>query len=319
EAGAMCSWIAGATSYSTSDVPMIPVFVFYSMFGFQRIGDLAWAAGDMRSRGFLIGGTSGRTTLNGEGLQHEDGHSQVFASFIPNCVSYDPTYAYELAVIMRDGLRRMYAEQEDVYYYITVMNENYTHPAMPEGVEAAILRGGYLLREGGAWNDTRPRVQLIGSGAILREVLAAAELLERDFGVVADVWSATSFNELRRDGLAVERWNLLHPGETRRVPYVATLFEGHAGPIVAASDYLKSFAEGIRPFLNRRFRALGTDGYGRSDFRRKLRDFFEVDRRWIALAALSSLADEGALERSVVADALGAFGIDPGKADPVTV
>jgi pyruvate dehydrogenase E1 component len=317
EAGAMCSWIAAATSYSTSDVPMIPVFIFYSMFGFQRIGDLAWAAGDMRSRGFLIGGTSGRTTLNGEGLQHEDGHSQLFAAFIPNCVSYDPTYAYELAVIMREGLRRMYAEQEDVYYYITVMNENYPHPALPEGAEAGILRGAYLLQRGP--EDARPRVQLIGSGTILREVLAAAELLEGEFGVTSDVWSATSFNELRRDGLAVERWNLLHPGDEPRVPYVAQLLEGHAGPVIAASDYLKSFSEGIRPFVGRRFRALGTDGYGRSDFRRKLRDFFEVDRRWIALAALASLAAEGALDRRVVAGALAAFGIDPAKADPVTV
>jgi pyruvate dehydrogenase E1 component len=318
EAGAMCSWIAAATSYSTSDVPMIPVFVFYSMFGFQRIGDLAWAAGDMRSRGFLIGGTSGRTTLNGEGLQHEDGHSQIFASFIPNCVSYDPTYAYELAVIMQDGLRRMCAEQEDVYYYITVMNENYVQPAMPEGAEAGILRGGYLLRAAAA-NDDRPRVQLMGSGAILREVLAAADILERDYGVASDVWSATSFNELRRDGLAVERWNLLHPADEPRIPYVASLLAGHPGPVVAASDYIKSFADGIRPFVGRRLRVLGTDGYGRSDYRAKLRNFFEVDRHWIALAALASLADDGVLERSVVAVALVAFGIDPTKADPVTV
>jgi pyruvate dehydrogenase E1 component len=318
EAGALCSWIAAATSYSTSDVPMIPVYVFYSMFGFQRIGDLAWAAGDMRSRGFLIGGTSGRTTLNGEGLQHEDGHSQVFASFIPNCVSYDPTYAYELAVIMRDGLRRMVAEQEDVYYYITVMNENYTHPEMPGGAEAGILRGAYLLRDGGK-HEARPRVHLMGSGTILREVEAAADLLERDYGVVCDVWSATSFNELRRDGLAVERWNLLHPGDTPRVPYVASLLEGRPGPVVAASDYIKTYADGIRAFTGRRFHALGTDGFGRSDFRRSLRDFFEVDRRWVALAALAALADEGAIERRVVARAQSAFEIDPAKADPLTV
>ncbi|GAC1311477.1 MAG: pyruvate dehydrogenase (acetyl-transferring), homodimeric type [Vulcanimicrobiaceae bacterium] len=318
EAGALCSWIAAATSYSVSDVPMIPVYIFYSMFGFQRIGDLAWAAGDMRSRGFLIGGTSGRTTLNGEGLQHEDGHSQLFAAFVPNCVSYDPTYGYELAVIVRDGMRRMYAEQQDVYYYITVLNENYAHPAMPEGVEEGILRGGYLLRDGGP-RDERPRVQLMGSGAILREVEAAATLLG-DFGVAADVWSATSFNELRRDGLDAERYNLLHPTEEARVPYVTRMLAGRAGPLVAATDYLKSYADSIRPFVDgRRFHALGTDGYGRSDYRRKLRDFFEVDRRWIALAALKALADDGTIERRVVAEALVTLQIDANKPNPVTV
>jgi pyruvate dehydrogenase E1 component len=317
EAGALCSWIAAATSYSVSDVPMIPVYIFYSMFGFQRIGDLAWAAGDMRSRGFLIGGTSGRTTLNGEGLQHEDGHSQLTAAFMPNCVSYDPTYGYELAVIVQDGLRRMYAEQEDVYYYITVLNENYAHPEMPAGVEEGILRGGYLLREAGR-EDRRPRVQLMGSGAILREVEAAADLLG-DFGVAADVWSATSFNELRRDGLAAERWNLLHPGDEPRLPYVTQMLAGRAGPLVAATDYLKSYAEQIRPFVERRFHALGTDGYGRSDYRRKLRDFFEVDRRWIALAALKALADEGTIERRLVGEALATLAIDPNKSNPVTV
>jgi pyruvate dehydrogenase E1 component len=318
EAGALCSWIAGATSYSTNDQPMIPVYIFYSMFGFQRIGDLAWAAGDMRSRGFLIGGTSGRTTLNGEGLQHEDGHSQLFAAFIPNCVAYDPTYGYELAVIVQDGLRRMYADQEDVYYYLTVMNENYVQPEMPAGVEEGILRGGYLLREGSGKKDA-PRVQLMGSGTILREVLAAADLLAADFGIAADVWSATSFNELRRDGLAAERWNLLHPQDQPRVPYIAKALEGHRGPLVAATDYLKSYADQIRPFIGRRFHALGTDGFGRSDFRRKLRDFFEVDRRWIALAALKALADEGEVERAVVSRALEKYQIDPDKPDPVTV
>jgi pyruvate dehydrogenase E1 component len=317
EAGAMCSWIAAATSYSTSDVPMIPMFIFYSMFGFQRIGDLAWAAGDMRSRGFLIGGTSGRTTLNGEGLQHEDGHSQLFASFIPNCVSYDPTYSYELAVIVREGMRRMYAEQEDVYYYITVMNENYSHPDMPAGSEDGIVRGAYLLRDAGATGGS-PHVQLMGSGAILREVLAAADLLA-GYGVTADVWSATSFTELRRDGLAVERWNMLHPEDEPRVPYVAELLAGRVGPLVAASDYIKTYADQIRPFVERRFHALGTDGYGRSDYRRKLRDFFEVDRRWVALAALKALSDEGTLPRGVVAEALRAFEIDPSKPNPVTV
>jgi pyruvate dehydrogenase E1 component len=319
EAGAMCSWIAAATSYSTSNTPMIPVFIFYSMFGFQRIGDLAWAAGDMRSRGFLIGGTSGRTTLNGEGLQHEDGHSQLFASFIPNCVAYDPTFGYELAVIVRDGLHRMYVEQEDVYYYITVMNENYLHPDMPPGAEAGILRGAYLLRESPR-DAGASRVQLMGSGAILREVIAAADLLESEYGIAADLWSATSFNELRRNGLAAERWNLLHPAEEPRVPYIAQALAGRAGPLVAATDYLKTFADQIRPFVGgRRFHALGTDGFGRSDYRRKLRDFFEVDRRWVALAALKALADDGTIERSVVATALEKFGIDPDKADPVTV
>ncbi len=317
EAGALCSWIAAATSYSVSNVPMIPFFIFYSMFGFQRVGDLAWAAGDMRSRGFLIGGTSGRTTLNGEGLQHEDGHSQLFAAFIPNCVSYDPTYNYELAVIVRDGMRRMYADQEDVYYYITVLNENYAHPAMPAGVEDGILRGAYLVRDAG--EATRPRVQLMGSGAILREVIGAAKLLAETFGVDADVWSATSFNELRRDGLACERYNLLHPGDEPRVPYIAAAMSGHRGPIVAATDYLKSYADQIRPFVDRRFHALGTDGFGRSDYRRKLRDFFEVDARWIALAALNALAADGTIERRVVAEAVKTLGIDPNKPDPVKV
>ena len=320
EAGAMCSWIAAATSYSTSDEPMIPLFIFYSMFGFQRIGDLAWAAGDMRSRGFLIGGTSGRTTLNGEGLQHEDGHSQPFAAFIPNCVSYDPTFAYELAVIVRDGLRRMIGEQQDVYYYITVLNENYAHPAMPAGVEDAIVKGMYLLGDGwGEGKKEAPRVQLLGSGAILREVIAAADILRDDYGVAADVWSATSFNELRRNGLDAERWNLLHAEEQPRIPYVTEQLAARPGPVVAASDYIKSCADGIRPFVPRRFHALGTDGYGRSDYRRKLRAFFEVDRRWVALAALGALAAEGAIARETVAQARDAFGIDPEKPNPVTV
>jgi len=319
EAGAMCSWIAAATSYSTNNEPMIPLYIFYSMFGFQRVGDLAWAAGDMRSRGFLIGGTSGRTTLNGEGLQHEDGHSQLFAAFIPNCVSYDPTFGYELATIVRDGLRRMVGEQEDVYYYITVMNENYTHPAMPEGAAEGIVRGLYLFREGVGTAKKSPRVQLIGSGTILREVIAAADLLASDYGVAADVWSATSFNELRRDGLAVERWNLLHPEDEPRVPYVTAALEARPGPVVAASDYMKSYADGIRPFVPRRYHALGTDGFGRSDYRRKLRAFFEVDRRYIALAALSALAADGAVERKTVAKAIRDLAIDPEKPNPVSV
>ncbi|MBV8073856.1 MAG: pyruvate dehydrogenase (acetyl-transferring), homodimeric type, partial [Candidatus Eremiobacteraeota bacterium] len=318
EAGAMSSWIAAATSYSTSDQPMIPIFIFYSMFGFQRIGDLCWAAGDMRSRGFLLGGTSGRTTLNGEGLQHEDGHSQVFASFIPNCVSYDPTYSYELAVIMQDGLRRMVAEQEDVYYYITVMNENYVHPDMPEGSRDGILRGMYQLRKSGEAKG--PRVQLLGSGTILREALAGAELLEKEFGVAADVWSVTSFNEIRRNGLDVQRWNMLHPQEKPRVPYAEEMLAPHKGPVVAVSDYIKTFSGGIRPFVGaRRFRALGTDGFGRSDYRRKLRAFFEVDRRWVALAALSELAASGEIKPEQVASAMQKLEIDPNKPNPVTV
>ncbi len=318
EAGAMASWIAAATSYSTSDEPMIPMYVFYSMFGFQRIGDLAWAAGDMRARGFLIGGTSGRTTLNGEGLQHEDGHSQILASVIPNCVSYDPAFHYELATIMRDGLRRMIGDQEDVYYYITVANENYHHPAMPPGSEDGIVRGLYRLREAAAIPDG-PSVTLLGSGAILRESIAAAVLLASDYGVAADVWSATSYNQLRRDGLAVERWNLLHPHAEPRVPYVAGALGAYGGPVIAASDYMKAHADGIRPFVRRPFEALGTDGYGRSDYRRALRDFFEVDRRWIALTALAALARAGAIASSTVARAMGAFEIDPEKVDPVSV
>jgi pyruvate dehydrogenase E1 component len=319
EAGAFCSWIAAATSYSTNGEQMIPLYIFYSMFGFQRIGDFAWAAGDMRSRGFVIGGTAGRTTLNGEGLQHEDGHSHVFASFIPNCVAYDPAYAYELAVIVQDGLRRMCAEQEDVYYYITVMNENYRQPAMPAGVEAGIVRGIYRVREAAPATPDAPHVQLLGSGTILREVLAAADLLQNDFGVAADVWSVTSFTELRRDGLDVERWNLLHPEEAPRVPYVRSVLAGHPGPAIAATDYIKTHADQIRPFLDRRYVALGTDGYGRSDYRRKLREFFEVDRHFVAVAALKALADEGRIEPAQVGAALKKYGIDPAKPNPVTI
>jgi pyruvate dehydrogenase E1 component len=327
EAGAFCSWIAAATSYSINGEQMIPLYIFYSMFGFQRIGDFAWAAGDMRSRGFLIGGTAGRTTLNGEGLQHEDGQSHVFASCIPNCVAYDPAYAYELAVIVQDGLRRMCAEQEDVYYYITVMNENYKQPPMPEGVQAGIVKGMYLLRDSAAETmeagpppaDAAPRVQLFGSGTILREVLAAADLLRGDFGVVADVWSVTSFTELRRDGLDVQRWNLLHPEEPPRRSYVEQCLAGRAGPAIAATDYVKTHADQIRPFLDRRYTALGTDGYGRSDYRRKLREFFEVDRHFIAVAALKALADEGTIAASRVSEALKRYGIDAAKPNPVTV
>lgn len=318
EAGAISSWIAAGTSYSTHDTPMIPFYIFYSMFGFQRVGDLAWAAADSRTRGFLIGGTSGRTTLNGEGLQHEDGHSQVFASFIPNCVSYDPTYGYEVAVIVHDGLARMCRDQEDVYYYITLLNENYPHPAMPAGAERGILRGMYLLRGRQADAGT-PRVQLLGSGAILREVEAAAQLLETDWGVAADVWSVTSFNELRRDGIEVQRWNLLHPQEPPRTSYVESALEGHPGPVVASTDYIRTFADQIRPYLGRRYVSLGTDGFGRSDYRKRLRAFFEVDRHYVTLAALKALADEGRLPAAKVAQAIEAYGLDSNKPNPATI
>jgi pyruvate dehydrogenase E1 component len=319
EAGATCSWIAAATAYSTSNVQMIPFFIYYSMFGFQRVGDFLWCAGDHRSRGFLLGGTSGRTTLNGEGLQHEDGHSQILASTIPNCVPYDPTYAFELAVILHDGLRRMVANQEDVYYYITVMNENYHHPAMPAGVEDQILRGLYLLRAGEKAKKGAPRVQLMGSGTILREVEAAAELLHKDFGVAADVWSAPSFTLLRRDGLDVQRWNLLHPGEKPRRAFVASQLDGHEGPVVASTDYMKTYADQIRPFVDRSFHVLGTDGFGRSDTRVKLRSHFEVDRHWVTVAALKALADEGTVAADQVSAAIAKYGIDPAKPNPVTV
>jgi pyruvate dehydrogenase E1 component len=283
------------------------------------VGDLAWAAADQRARGFLLGATAGRTTLNGEGLQHEDGHSHILSSVIPNCISYDPTYGYELAVIIHDGLRRMVANQEDVFYYITVMNEAYEHPALPAGAEGGILKGMYLLRE--SKPQAKSRVQLLGSGTILREVLAAAELLANDWGVAADVWSATSFTELRRDGLAAERWNLLHPEGTPQVPYVTQCLQQHAGPVVAASDYLKSFADQIRAFIpaGRAYRVLGTDGFGRSDSRAKLRHFFEVSRHFVALAALRALADQGEVKASTVAQAIAKYGIDPGKPDPTTV
>ena len=318
EAGAFCSWIAAATSYSVNNVAMVPFYIFYSMFGLQRVGDLAWAAGDQRSRGFLLGGTAGRTTLNGEGLQHEDGHSHVLASLVPNCVAYDPTFAYELAVIVQDGLRRMVTNQEDVYYYITVMNENYVHPALPAGVEAGILKGMYLFKPGGRH---KLRAQLLGSGTILREVIAAAELLESDWKVSADVWSAPSFNELRREGLDADRWNMLHPGDAPRVPYVTQCLAGHDGPVVAATDYVKTFADQIRPFIprGREYRVLGTDGFGRSDTRDKLRHFFEVNRHWVALAALKALADQGEVKPALVAQAIRKYGLDPDKPNPVTV
>jgi pyruvate dehydrogenase E1 component len=318
EAGAISSWIAASTSYSTHNEQMIPFFVYYSMFGFQRIGDFIWAAADQRARGFLIGATAGRTTLNGEGLQHEDGHSHLMAATVPNCVAYDPTYSYEVAVIINEGMRRMVTEQEDVFYYLTVMNENYEHPAMPAGSEAGILRGLYLLRKTEAANKKALRVQLMGSGTILRQVEAAAELLAKDFGVSSDVWSATSFNELRRNGLDAERWNMLHPLDKPRRAYVAEVMDGHDGPIIAATDYMKAFADQVRPFVERRFVVLGTDGFGRSDTREKLRDHFEVDPRWITVASLKALADEGKIDRKIVVEAMAKYGISADKPNPVT-
>jgi pyruvate dehydrogenase E1 component len=316
EPGAMSSWIAAATSYSTSNCPMIPFYIYYSMFGFQRVGDLAWAAGDSRARGFLIGGTSGRTTLNGEGLQHEDGHSHILSATIPNCISYDPTFAYEVAVIVQDGLRRMIAEQEDVFYYLTVLNENYEHPAMPEGVEEGIVKGMYLLQAADPASKGQ-KVQLMGSGAILREVIAAAGLLAEDFGIAADIWSVTSFTELAREAAAVERWNMLHPEESPRVPYVTACIAGRGeAPAIASTDYMKLFAEQIQPYVPSAYHVLGTDGFGRSDYRRKLRHHFEVDRHFVAVAALKALADENKVPSLKVTEAIRKYGIDPEKAYP---
>ena len=316
EAGAFASWMAAGTSYANHGINMVPFYIFYSMFGFQRIGDLAWAAGDMQVRGFLLGGTAGRTTLAGEGLQHQDGHSHLAASTIPNCVSYDPAYAYELAVIIHAGLRRMYQEQENIFYYITVMNENYAQPALPKGVEAGILKGMYPLKKG---SKKKTRVQLLGSGTILREVIAAAELLENDFGVAADIWSVTSFTELRREGLAIERQNTLQPTAKQQPCYVEKCLAKTSGPVVAATDYMRTYADQIRTFIPRTYRVLGTDGFGRSDDRKALRKFFEVDRHYIVVAALSALAADGDVTSAKVADAIKKYGIDPGKPDPVTV
>ena len=321
EAGGMAAWMAAATSYSISNVPMLPFFIYYSMFGFQRIGDLAWAAGDMRARGFLIGGTSGRTTLNGEGLQHEDGSSHLMSGAIPNVKSYDPTFSYEVAVIMQDGTRRMLQEQEDVYYYITVMNENYSHPDLPAGVEDHIIKGMYLFKDAGKPKKGEPRVQLLGSGTILREVIAAAELLEKDFGVTADIWSVPSFSEVRRDGFDAERWNRLHPEAEARVPHVTALLQGRQGPAIAATDYVREFADQIRAFMpdGMRYTVLGTDGFGRSDTREHLRGFFEVDRYWIAHAALAALAKDGKVNPKDVARAMKEYKLDPEKPNPLYV
>ncbi|MBO1248865.1 pyruvate dehydrogenase (acetyl-transferring), homodimeric type [Comamonas denitrificans] len=319
EAGGMCSWIAAATSYSTNNRIMIPFYVYYSMFGFQRFGDFAWAAGDMQARGFILGGTSGRTTLNGEGLQHEDGHSHIYSATIPNCISYDPSFAHEVAVIMQDGMRRMVQNQENVFYYITLLNENYAMPGLTAGTEAQILKGMYLCQPGQKVPQSGLRVQLLGSGSILRESLAAQSILEKDWQISADVWSCPSFTELARDGQEVERWNLLHPLETPKTAFVAQQLAAHAGPVVASTDYVKAFPEQIRPYMpkGRSFKVLGTDGFGRSDFRTKLREHFEINRHYIVVAALKSLADEGKLPVTKVAEAIAKYGLKTDKINPL--
>jgi pyruvate dehydrogenase E1 component len=318
EAGSISSFIAAGTSYSAHDVQMVPFYTYYSMFGYQRVGDLVWAAADSRTRGFMLGGTAGRTTLNGEGLQHEDGHSHILFAVVPNCRCYDPTFGYELAVIVQDGLRRMVGEQEDVFYYITLMNENYVHPAMPDGAEEGILRGMYLLSEAPA-RSKKPRVQLLGSGTILREVIAAADLLANDWGVTADVWSVTSFTELRRDGIQAERWNMLHPTAKPQRPYVRECLDGRRGPVIASTDYIRAFGDQIRQWVPDSYRVLGTDGFGRSDYRRTLRRFFEVDRHYVTVAALKSLADAGDIDPRRAQDAIERYEIDPEAPMPTTI
>jgi pyruvate dehydrogenase E1 component len=314
EPGAMCTWIAAATSYANHDVPMVPFYIYYSMFGFQRTGDLAWAAGDMRARGFIVGGTAGRTTLNGEGLQHEDGHSHIQADLIPNCESYDPTFAYEVATIVRHGMHEMYVEHKDKFYYLTVMNENYSHPEMPEGVEQDIINGCYLFK---TYGNGQHSVNLMGSGTILREVIAGAELLAQDFGIKANVFSATSFNKLRRNGTEVNRHNMLHPLAAAQKPFVTAQLEKTGAKVtVASTDYIRGFAEGIRANVPGRYVVLGTDGFGRSDFRKALREFFEVNRYYVAVAALKGLADEGLIDNKVVAEAIKKFNINTEKACP---
>jgi pyruvate dehydrogenase E1 component len=314
ESGAMSSWIAAGTAYTNHNVQMIPFYIYYSMFGFQRVGDLMWAAGDMQARGFLLGGTAGRTTLAGEGLQHQDGHTQLAMSFIPNCIAYDPAYAYELAVVIQDGLRRMYQEGHNVFYYVTVMNENHAHPEMPKGVEEGIVKGMYCRI-----NQKKATIQLLGSGAILRETEAAAELLDKDFGIKANVWSVTSFSELHRDGMEQERWNRLNPEQPRRTSYVEQCLGNTKGPIVAATDYIRAVSDQIRPYIDKPYTSLGTDGFGRSDRRSQLRRFFEVDRNYIVLAALKALADAGDIPATKVTEAIQKYGIDPSKPNPVTV
>jgi pyruvate dehydrogenase E1 component len=318
EAGGMSSWIAAATSYSTNNRIMVPFYVYYSMFGFQRIGDLAWAAGDMQARGFLLGGTSGRTTLNGEGLQHEDGHSHIMAGTIPNCISYDPTFAHEVGVILHHGLKRMVEKQDNVYYYITLLNENYPMPGLTAGTEEQIIKGMYLCKPGVAVAKA-PTVQLLGSGTILRESIAAQELLAQDWGVTANVWSCPSFNELTREGQDCERFNLLHPEGTQRVSFVAQQLEKHAGPVVASTDYMKAYAEQIRSFIpkDRTYKVLGTDGFGRSDFRSKLREHFEVNRHYIVVAALKALSEDGTVPVSQVVQAIAKYGIKTDKVNPL--
>jgi len=317
EAGSMASWIAAATAYSNYRVPMIPFYIYYSMFGFQRIGDLAWAAGDSQARGFLLGATAGRTTLNGEGLQHQDGHSHVMANTIPNCRTYDPTYAYELAVIIQDGIKRMYHDKENMFYYISLMNENYQHPEMPEGSEEGIIKGIYQLEKG--TGKAKNRVQLMGAGTILREVRFAAEILRKDFDVEADVWSVTSVNELTRDGQRATRWNMLNPTAAPRKPYVTQVLETNDGPFVIATDNLKTYSEQLRAYIPGSYTVLGTEGFGRSDTRTQLRHFFEVNRYFVVIAALKSLADQGKIKADVVAKAIKKFGIDPEKVDPMSV
>jgi pyruvate dehydrogenase E1 component len=319
EAGAFSSWIAAATSYTNNGEQMIPFYIYYSMFGFQRVGDLAWCAGDMQARGFLLGGTAGRTTLAGEGLQHQDGHSHLLASTIPNCVSYDPTFAYELAVIIHDGMRRMFAEQENVYYYISVMNENYSHPEMPKGVEEGIIKGLYKLADSKRTDGKAPEVQLMGCGTILRECIAAAEILENEYSVAANIWSATSFNELRRDGMSVQRWNMLHPESDPRTPYVAQCLGDSKGPVIAATDYMKIYADQIREYVPNQMLVLGTDGFGRSDSRAQLRKHFEVNAASIVIGALKALCDEGEIDAAIITKAIKKLGIDPERADPATL
>ena len=316
EAGGMCSWIAAATSYSTNNRIMVPFYVYYSMFGFQRVGDLAWAAGDMQARGFLLGGTSGRTTLNGEGLQHEDGHSHILAGTIPNCISYDPTFAHEVGVILHHGLKRMVEKQDNVFYYLTLLNENYPMPGLKPGTEEQIIKGMYLLEEGA---KKTPRVNLLGSGSILRESIAAKQLLKDDWGVSANVWSCPSFNELARDGQDAERWNLLHPTDKPRVPFVAQQLDKYAGPVIASTDYVKSYADQIRAFIpkGRTYKVLGTDGFGRSDFRYRLREHFEINRHYIVVAALKALAEEGTAPAAKVAEAIQKYGINADKINPL--
>jgi pyruvate dehydrogenase E1 component len=322
EAGAMSSWISAATSYSVNNYPLIPFYIYYSMFGFQRVGDLCWAAGDLRARGFLMGATAGRTTLNGEGLQHEDGHSHLMAGTIPNCISYDPTYSYELAVVIQDGMRRMYENDENVWYYITTMNENYTHPDMPAGAEEGIIKGMYLLEDGDAKEykvaKSTGRIRLLGSGTILREVRRAAEYLRKEYKLSVDVFSCTSMNELARDGNAAERWNMLHPEAKKpQVPYVTQLLSKQEGPVVACTDYMKIYSDQIRAYVPAPYKVLGTDGFGRSDSREKLRTFFEVNWKYVTVAALNELAKAGTLKPAVVSDAIKTLGLDPEKTNPV--